>query len=487
MLLPSRRVAVSLLLVAPLLAGCPGEQTAKEPEALPFAGQKVRIGVPSGLGFATTWEGPLREWSAQTGATASLSELPHAELAVTVPALAGDSPPTLAIFALEDSGPLIASRQIAPLPVASRGESGVKWPELFAGLREKLASKKDTAVLVPLSCPVLVCYYRDDLLRAAGLSPPQTWNEYQQLVAKLGDWAPGLVAVEPWSEQFRVTMFFARAAAFAQHPGHFSLFFDIETGAPLIDGAGFVRALETARAAVARMPAEVLTYGPPDCRRELLAGRAALAIAFEAPPTVDAGARQSSPGRPNVAAIGFTRLPGSREVYNASRRAWEPVADKGVNQVTLAGFSGLAAAASSSASAMQIEAAWNALSTIAGSDMVQGFPPGVLGLCRESQLDDPAPAVGPELSATEAAAYADAIGQSLRDTRLVAELPVSGRAELKRSLSAALQGALDGSRLAADALQEAASAWREIVEKLGVDKVRDEYRANLGLSPIARR
>lgn len=478
------------LLTLPFLVGCPERPQKKEQtEVLPFAGQEIRIGVPEGMGFPTAWEGPLHEWCAQTGASARLSELP-AGTSDGPPVLANEDPPTLAIFPLDEAGPLLAAGRLAPIPEALRGgnENSVHCNDLFAGLREKLVAKKGDR-LVPIACPVLVCYYRDDLLRAAKLAPPQTWDDYQELVEKLGDWAPGLVAVEPWGEEFCATMFLARAVAFAQHPGNYSLFFDIETGQPLIDGPGFARALEASRLAIARMPADVLTYQPSDCRAAIVAGRAALAIAFELPASKDAGnpADANAPaGRPGGASYGFVRLPGARQVYNAGRHAWEPVKDKGTNHVSLVGFAGLAAAASSRAAPGDVEAAWNAFIRLAGRDVVWGIPSGV-GLCRESQLQDPSAFTGADLSGTEAAAYAQAVADSLRDPRVVLELPVSGRSEFRRVLTKALRGALDGSRSPAESLHEAADGWRAIVEKIGAERLRDQYRSNLGLGPLRTR
>jgi multiple sugar transport system substrate-binding protein len=235
------------------------------------------------MGFRTAWEGPLNEWAAQTGGKYTLTELKPGERPDGSSLFEGDDRQTLAIFPLEQAPSLIAAGKLAPIPESLHGadENGVLWSELFAGLAAKIASRKDTPLLVPLECPVLVCYYRHDLLNAAGLNPPQTWDEYQQLLERITAWAPGLVALEPWSEQFRATMFLARAVSLAQHPGHYSLYFDIETGEPLIDSPGFVRALEAARAAVARMGPVVLAYNPADCRTALLSGRAALAVAYE--------------------------------------------------------------------------------------------------------------------------------------------------------------------------------------------------------------
>jgi multiple sugar transport system substrate-binding protein len=484
----SREIPILCLFIS-FFAGCP---TAPEKEnsavSLPFTGQEIRIGVPADRGFRTAWEGPLREWAAQTGSTCTLTELAPEAPDAAFTALSGDDRQTLAILPLEKAGELIGAASLAAIPPALLGddENGVQWRDLFTGLAVKYAARKETAVFVPLSCPVLVCYYRKDLLSNAGLNPPQTWEEYQQLLEKLGTWAPGLTAVEPWGEPFRATTFLARAVSLAQHPGHYSLFFDIETGAPLIDGPPFVRALEYSRAAVAKMPPDVLSYQPLDCRNAILEGRAALAIALELPITdltVREPVADHTLQRPEGIQIGFVRLPGSRETYNPTRHIWESLADKGVQHVTLCGFAGLAIGASSQNTPLQTEAAWNAFARLRGRDFTSGFPPGIAGLCRESQLANPADVVGPGLEAAEPEAYANAVAGSLRDLRLVAELPVAGRLEFRNSLTAAVGAVLSGSQSPDQALQQAGREWREIVDKIGAARIRDNYRLSLGLRP----
>jgi multiple sugar transport system substrate-binding protein len=478
-----RRVSGFLLVLLPVLAGCPDEpQPAKHGASLPFAGQEVHIGVPADRGFRTLWEAPLNEWAAQSGARYALAEIPPHAQSEPFTGFSGDNGQTLAIFPLETAGELLGAGSLAAVPQAllDDDENGIGWRDLFAGL-SKLASRKGTALFVPLSCPLLVCYYRDDLLSAAGLNPPRTWDEYQQLVDKLGVWAPGLEVVEPWSESFGPTMFLARAVSLAQHPGHYSLFFDIDTGAPLIDTAGFIRALQMARAAVAKMPPEVLSYEPTDCRGAILSGRAALAIALETPSSP--GAVETALERPEGMRIGFVSLPGSRETWNPTRHAWEPLADKGTQRVTLCGFAGFGVAASSRNSTVQTEASWNALARVRGQDFVSGFPAGIVGLCRESQLQKPTEVVGPGLETAEAEAYTSAVATSLRDARLVAELPLAGRVEFRDCLARALSSCLAGSQTPEQALEEAGRGWRNIVDRVGATKIRDNYRASLGLSP----
>ncbi|HEY2253249.1 MAG TPA: extracellular solute-binding protein [Planctomycetaceae bacterium] len=479
----SRRI-IWVLLLLPALAGCPQEEPARKAIELPFAGQEVRIAIPADFDFRAAWEAPLNEWAAQSGARYSLIDYTPTEGSNPFAESSDAAQPTLAIFPLEQAGPLIAAGQLAAIPpsLLDKTENGIGWPDLFAGLRDKIASRKGQPQFIPLSSPVLVCYFRRDLLSAAGLSPPQTWEDYQQLLDTLANWAPGCTAVEPWSESFRATMFLARAVSLAQHPGQYSLYFDIETGEPLIDGPGFVRALEAARSALAAMPADVRRYNPADCRAELLQGRAALAIACEPLAGRSSAATGTVSDRKDDMQIGCIRLPGAREIYNTDRHIWEPVADKGVNYVTFTAFSGWGVGASGRNSTTQTEAGWNALLKACGADFTSGFPPGISGLCRESQLPGTG-SVSPGLEPQEANSLAQAIAQSLRDTRLVADLPLAGRAEFRKALTRAVAHVIDESAAPEQALHDAAQDWRQLIEKLGPAKVRDGYRASLGLSP----
>jgi multiple sugar transport system substrate-binding protein len=476
------------------LAGCTGEGTTpgKDDGAeLPYSGQTVRISAPEGLGFPREWEGPLREWQAQTGAQAELTEYDPDSAAEPAEQFSNAGGRTLVIFPLNRLGDLIATQALAPLPETTRDDlEGVNWLDLFAGLREGLAAPRRRPALVPLSCPVLVCYYRRDLLEKAGLSPPTTWDDYQKLLAGLENWAPGRTAVEPWGPEFRGTMFLARSAAYAKHPGHYSFFFDIETGAPLIGGPGFVRGLEVARRAWEKLSPDFRTLSPADCRDRILNGTAALAIGLE--PGVVPEANASKPETAAVETvddalrIGVCRLPGSRESYDPTRKTWEPVPEKGVNEVTLVGFAGLACAASAHRSAAEIDAAWNAVSRIGARGFVSGFPPGARGLCRESQRGSGIGSSGAGLPGEGAEAYREAVALSLRDTRQVVELPVPRHAEFLAALATALRPVLEGEAAPEAGLERAAAAWSQLVEEIGPADFRDNYRAALGLGPTFR-
>lgn len=481
------------------LVGCSrGEETAPSaPE--PFAGVAVGISVPAGHGLAVGWELLLDEWAEQTGAAYTLAEY-AADDSHTLAERSGwksDVPAggvTVGFFPLTHLPELVHAGLLAPLPRELYSKTGLDWLDVCAGLRENVLSPGGRSLAIPIACPTLLCYYRRDLLEQAGRAPPDTWDEYGQLVRELDRWAPGLTAVEPWSEDFRATMFLARAAAAARHPGHYSLFFDYNDVEPLIDTAGFVHALESALDTLRHMPPSVLKFSPADCRRELFAGRAALAIACEWPGPVPlgttplpdpAGGPQPSQRGEGVA-VGFCRLPGARRVFNRSTGQWESLPRGATNHVPLAAFDGLCAGVSSAATPESARAGWNLLVRLSAERITTAFPPALRSPCRESHLLDASAWGAADMTDREAFEYVRASCESLRDTRLVAELAVVGRDRFRESLTAALGPALEGQSTPQAALSAAALRWREIIEQIGRDAVRRSYRRSLGLEEPPR-
>lgn len=485
-------VAAILLSAA---AGCP-DKAANGPARLPFAGQEITVAVPQGWDFPSAWELPIHEWSAQTEAHCTLREYdPVAALASPQTLIAdGDDLIFLPLNRLGDiaaSGSASATPALAEIPESQRSETNLNWLDLFQGLREQVATRNKRPLVVPVAAPVLVCYYREDLLKQANLSPPKTWAEYQQLINTFDRWAPGLTVAEPWGEPFRATMFLARAVPVVKHPSQYSLFWDIESGEPLIDNAGFVKALEVAQQALSKMSREVMTFGPADCRREVLSGCAALAISYETGRKAGAIAfcpsNQDSSGAKSERAagvqIGYCRLPGTTEAFNQSSRRWEAIPGGEVNHVTLTAFGGLCAAVSARSPSIKRDAAWNLLRTFEGDQVAVEFPEGTRTPCRESHASQPRGWTGDELQDAERYKYLNAVSQSLRDTRLVAELPVPGHAEFRQALTDGLTAVLSGQAEPQAGLSHVAAKWRSIAEQHGgASKIRDAYRASMGLT-----
>ena len=70
---------------------------------------------------------------------------------------------------------------------------------------------------------------------------------------------------------------------------------------------------------------------------------------------------------------------------------------------------------------------------------------------------------------------------------LVAEIPVTGRSEFRKALARSIGEVFAGSQTPKAGLQQAGRDWRAIVERIGAEKVRDNYRLSLGLSPLSKR
>lgn len=476
------------------LPGC--TDPSSKPSASTLTGQKVVLAAPEKFKFRDSLEVSLNDWSAETGATVTVEDVSWEEKSDPLAAINADEQTAkVVVFPLTRMADILAQQRLAPVPLEERSteaesaanRASLDWEELLPGLRERVGTPGKIATVLPVCTPVLVLYYRADLLEQHGLTPPKTWDEYRVLLESLGTWAPGLTAVEPWSEDFRATMFLARAASLASHPANYSLFFDVDNAYPLIDGPAFTRALDEMQKSRPLLAKDCLKYSPWDCRAEILAGRAALAITLESSensvrlPFGPAG--EGKTARKDGITLGFAPLPGSLESFNPSRNDWETLVAP--QQVTLTGFAGLAVGVRKGEEPSTI-AAWNLVARLWGTDLSATHPEGTVSLFRESQLADAQRWVGRELKGNEPGAYASAVSTSLRDARVVLELPVLHRDEFLAALTRGLTAFLETPGEPRAALTKVATEWSALIEKVGADKIRDSYRHSLGLARLAR-
>jgi multiple sugar transport system substrate-binding protein len=455
--------------------GCYDEEPGKtQASARPFAGETITIAIPAGAGFGDAWKAALDEWAEQTGTTCKLVEYTRGSASKDLPA------GNVIVMAYADLPEFSADGRLGRIPreIQSGAEN---WIDFFPGVRERLLMIGSRPSLVPISCPVLTCYLRGDLLAKAGLKAPTTWDEYQTLLESLPKWAPGLTAVEPWSPDFRATMFLARALPYVKTSGDLSVYFNIETGAPLIDSPGFARALTQAVAAATKLSPDCLNLTPADCRRLILAGKAAMAISMEP------GRGGEKPiARAPGAALSFCRMPGARQVYNRQSQAWESDRGRETNYATLAPVGGLAIGVSKSTPEKTAEAAWNLVAFLTADRYEQALATVAKSACRESQVAKGVDWLGAELHTDELYGYLAVTAESLRPTNPSPELPLIARAEFRQALTDGISAALDGKVQPDAALKGVAERWQAISARIGVEKIRDSYRAGLGISPVLK-
>ncbi|MCA9069176.1 MAG: extracellular solute-binding protein [Planctomycetaceae bacterium] len=455
-----------------LLVGCSGCDSEEAPPDKGnvgnlFEGLNIQVTVPAVGGLKTDWEPALREWSIQHGGEVTVSEYPYAKGSGELSSNISEADVRLIPWSVVPE--LMAKEGFAEIPETVQAPDQLNWSGYFSGLRNQAASLGGQPRLVPIACPVLVCYYRRDLLEDAKLAPPKTWDDYQKLLDTLSDWAPGFTAVEPWSESFRASMFLARSAAIAKHSEQFSFCFDRATGEPLIASPGFVEALQKAKLALAKMPPEVTTFSPGDCRREILSGKAALAIGYETEINQDTAASE-------MVRIGISPLPGTRRVFNTSINEWVQFDKETLHQVTFTGFTGWAIGVRAELEDAENWAAWELTRYLAIEQLPQLYPSAMVSVCRDSQTESASRWTGPQLTASESESYVAAVTESLQNRQLVMELPLIGHQQYRAALTEGLTTAMNEENNEQAILSAVAEKWRGITEQLGQENVVRSYQ-----------
>jgi len=342
---------------------------------------------------------------------------------------------------------------------------------------------------VSFGSPLMVCYYRADLLEELQRRPPRTWTEYQQLAETLADRdvrgeaadenTPWSGTVEPLGPGWAAVVLLARAAPYAKHRNNYSTLFDIRTMVALVSGEPFVRALEELSAAAKLGPADQLQLDPDTVRAAFWRGECGMALSW---PTAAAGAGSSLPiDIGGNIEVGFCELPGSRDVYDVATQSWQRRTedeDWHVPLLCVAGRLGVVSAeADHPAAALQL------LSWLSGRHFSRQVCAAsrATTLLRRSHLDDPRRWVEKPVSTAAAAGYGELTARSLMRQQWVFALRIPGRSEYMAALDTAVNAVVKGGESPAEALQQAAAQWDQITERLGVERQKAAYLHSLAL------
>jgi ABC-type glycerol-3-phosphate transport system substrate-binding protein len=464
-----------------------------------FEGISVRLAVPGGLGLARDWAPVLEDWASDTGGAYTVTELPgdRPPLAEALPDERGPGPaetvdhtlaeirrqpPTLMVVPTVLTHRLLAEDRVAPIPEPVLRDDSLRWSELSPPFREALGMLGDRPAVVPLTTRTLMVCVRRDLLEQAGRVIPARWEDYSALLRELADWAPGLTALEPRHSDWLATLLLARALGSARHPSQYSVELDVSTGEVLLDREPFVRALAELQQTAPLLAAQSRQATPADCWQAMLAGTCALAI-VSAPlesDLVEGHADPSAASSPTTA-LAFGPLPGSSQVFNTDRRAWEPAVAAEGNRPGLTGFGGLSVCVSSTASPDEQLAAWDLWGLIT-AHLAEGTLRALPGdPCLPAAILRPRGASA--LDSAGRQSYQSALLAALRLPIQTAEIPCGVRDELRRELSAAVAAALDQNVPPRDALAAAARRWQTVIDAAGRKQVVSSYRQRLGLTP----
>jgi ABC-type glycerol-3-phosphate transport system substrate-binding protein len=292
--------------------------------------------------------------------------------------------------------------------------------------------------------------------------------------------------VEPLARGWAGLVLLARAAAYSKERDNYTTLFDEKTLEPAIAGPPFVRALEELVAAAKFGPAEQLDFDPAAARAEFWKGNAALAVSW---PTGAKSATLADGTRPATrervprypVPATFAELPGASEVYETSSQSWGPRGD-GVDQhvplLGVAGRMGVVLAGSQHADAAFELLFW--LTDPQWCSQVFAASPATT-FFRRSQVATARAWVESSASATAARQYAEQTAETLARRQFLAGLRIPGRTDYLAALDDAVQAAVRGRQKPAEALKAAAGKWREINQRLGVQRQRAAYMHSLGL------
>jgi multiple sugar transport system substrate-binding protein len=389
---------------------------------------------------------------------------------------------------------LLAERGlIEPLPDSVLEGQQLDRPDLLALSRLHETMWGEQVVAVPFGSPQLVLMYRSDLFEKLGAEPPATWAEYQALAEKLadraalgdtaspeGDWH---ATVEPLGPGWASQMLLARAGGYARRRNRYSTLFDYDSMQPQIDRPPFVRALEELVAAAKLGPKNAQEMTPHDARRELLSGRAAMAVCW---PTRAIVAGQEPLGEPVRFPVRFAELPGSPDVY-ADDLGWvqrTPEEHQRVPLLSVSGRLGSVVKDSPRARSAAGVLAWLARKR-AGSAAARDAGPlsSETTLYRASQLPQATLWIDDALGEAPAQSYADTVTLSHTRSTPLFSVRIPGRSRYLAALDAAAYAAIAGDSTPEAALHSASEKWREITSEFGLEPQKAAYLRSLGLEP----
>jgi multiple sugar transport system substrate-binding protein len=472
--------AAYVLLALLYFAGCSqSDSNTPEKQAQPsLAGVKLTLAVAGDPELASAIIRLQGEWNSQTGAELQVLQIAEKELGESE-TLSADA----VICAPRFIVPFAEKNLIVPVPASM--QKTAEWADIFDLPRQQEVCWGKEIMAVPFGSPVFVVYYRNDLFEKLNRKPPQTWTEYFELANALAEMkkstpdAPWFGTMEPLGKGWAGLVLLARAASYAKHRDNYSTLFNIKTMAPLLAGPPLVRALEELVAAAKLGSADALKSDPVAVREAFWQGKCGMTISW--PSAAD---RQLAEKITNVdgtsISAGFIAMPGSNKVFNINNQKWEARSEDENPGVPFAGIAGRVGMVSKRST--QQEAAFKLLLWLSGGQngpQICPYSPATT-IFRRSQLKQPMPWVEKAVAPAAAAKYAELTEKTMHREQCL-DLRIPGREDYLATLDDAVQSAVRGDVSPADALSKTAERWREITEKLGVEKQRAAYLHSLGL------
>jgi len=482
-------IAGLLSLSLPLIAG--------QAMAGKYDGVTINVMTFTGPQIAEPLQRRAPEFKKLTGATVNVITVPFSDLYTKLLTdwATGTNSIDAAVFAPQWMADYVGPGYLEDLSPRIAGDKALQLEdigEFFRDFSMKFGGKTYT---ITLDGDFQMAYYRSDLLRKAGMSPPATWDEYIAIAKKFhgqdlnGDGKPdygSCISKKRNAQAF--WMITSVSAGFIQAKGTSEgAFFDLDTMKPLVNNDAFSAALD--------VYIETTKYGPPDeinldvgdTRGLFTSGRCAQTVDWG-----DIGTLAIDPKTSKVQdKVGAVILPGSRKVLDRATGEFVPCdssrcphAVNGINHAPFAAYGGWSGGINAAAKAKVKDAAYDFFSYMsqpaqANVDVtigITGFNP-----YRVSQFENLDLWIKAGMSRQAAEDYLGAIKASLNSPNMVLDLRIPQNQRYQQIvLDTAIARMLAGEITKAQAMKQIENGWEEITEELGREEQLNAYRATLG-------
>ena len=501
-LVPTPQTIIQTQVITQIVEGTPVETivevTAVPPTEAPMMYEGVTVNVLTFVGpqVAEPLQRRGPDFTALTGAKINVITVPNSDLyqkALTDMATGTNSYDAF-LFAPSWIVDFAPAGYLEDLTDRVNADAALEWDDVAPFFRE-FNSYQGSVYSIPLDGDFHMLYYRTDVLEAAGLEPPKTWDDYLTVASTLhgqdmngdgeGDYGSCISKARAQQAYWWV---FTIASPYLQSQGTTEgAFFDLNTMEPLVNNDAFKRALEIYNESTSYGPPDELNLGLGDIRGLFLSGRCAMALDWG-----DIGSLAIDPENSQVQGkTGALITPGTREVLDRTTGQLVtcdeqtcPYAVDGVNYAPYASFGGWAGAVNAAADPTVKDAAYAFFSYMAQPAQANvdvtigktGYNP-----YRLSQFLNRQTWVEAGFSPEAASAYLGAIEDSLNSPNMVIDLRIPMnqqyiQVELDRIIAQYLAGELDTDQAA----QEIFDVWESITEEAGREQQLEIYLATLG-------
>ncbi len=463
----------------------------------PYAGVVIDVLTFTGPQIAEPLQRRAPDFAELTGATINVVTVPFGDLYQTIltDQATGTNSYEAFVFAPQWMVDYIVPGYLEDLTDYVANDPDLQWEDVAQFFREFSSTYQGRIFTIPLDGDFHMVYYRSDVLAAAGLNPPTTWDEYLAVAEAVhgtdmngdGEADFGSCIAKARGEQ-GYWWIHSIASPFLQAQGTSQgVFFDTETFEPLVNNPGFIRALEIYKATTAFGPPNELNIGVGDTRSLFSAGRCALTLDWG-----DIGPLSVDPEISVVKdLVGAVITPGSTEVLDRETGMLVPCdemtcpfAINGVNHAPFAAFGGWSGGVSAAADPLVKEAAYAFFSYMAQPAQANvdvtigrtGFNP-----YRLSQFADLTPWIEAGFSEAGARDYLGAIEASLASPNFVLDLRIPQNQRYQQVvLDEVLSRFLAGELTAEEAAEEIAMRWNELSNDIGREAQFEAYLGTIG-------